>query len=159
MKYATAKQGDEVRLDVSARGFWVRESRAFGDIRIFNPLARSYKSRSLESAYRKKENEKKRAYNERVVEVEHGSFTPLVFSALGGMSKECNRFYKQLAMKLSENQDTPFSVVMNYVRTVMNFSLLRSIGLCLRGSKSRGIRGRDTDAPVDVVLESATARM
>jgi hypothetical protein len=159
LRYATAKREDEARIDVSARGFWVRGSRAFADIRIFNPLARSYKTRSLEAAYRQNENEKKRAYNQRVVEVEHGSFMPLVFSALGGMSKECERFYKQLAMKLSEKQDTPFSVVMNYVRTIINFSLLRAIGLCLRVSRRKRVRGRDVDAPVGVVLESATARM
>ena len=34
------------------------------------------------------EDEKKRAYGERVNEVEHGSFTPLVFSSCGGMGPE-----------------------------------------------------------------------
>ena len=35
------------------------------------------------------ENAKKREYNEQVLEVEHGSFTPLVFGMNGGMGDEC----------------------------------------------------------------------
>ena len=38
--------------------------------------------------------EKKRLFNSRVIEVEHGTFTPLVFSTTGGMSRECTFFEK-----------------------------------------------------------------
>ena len=38
--------------------------------------------------YRKHESSKKRAYESRFREVEHNSFTPLVFSASGGMGPE-----------------------------------------------------------------------
>ena len=156
----TATWEDEARLDVSARGFWARGSRAFLDIRVYNPLARSYKSQSLEAAYRRNENEKKRKYNQRIIEVEHGSFTPLVFSAFGGMGHECDRFYKELATKMSEKQDLPLSVVTNYIRTVINFSLIKSTVLCLRGSRKLQRQDRQgTEMPVDIVLEVATARM
>ena len=37
------------------------------------------------TCYRIHEREKKRSYEERIREVEHGSPTPLVFSATGGM--------------------------------------------------------------------------
>ena len=33
--------------------------------------------------------------------VEHGIFTPLVFSMNGGMTKECLKFYKFLAKKIA----------------------------------------------------------
>ena len=52
------------------------------------------------------EKEKKRQYNERVLEVEHGSFTPLVFSSNGGMGRECSTFYK----RLSENTQKSFQI-------------------------------------------------
>ena len=55
---------------------------------VFNPLA---------AHHRLNENQKKREYGERVVNVEHGSFTPLVFSCLGGMSVECLNFYNRIA--------------------------------------------------------------
>ncbi len=41
---------------------------------------------------------KKRAYEQRIREVEHSSFTPLVLSATGGLAREVNTFYKRLAL-------------------------------------------------------------
>ena len=38
------------------------------------------------------EKEKKRKYVSRVLDQENGTFTPLVFSANGGISKETKRF-------------------------------------------------------------------
>ena len=37
------------------------------------------------------------------MQIEHGSFTPVVMSATGGMSKECQRFYFHLLEMISEN--------------------------------------------------------
>jgi len=51
--------------------------------------------------YRKHEQEKKRAYEQRIREAEHSSFTPLVFLATGGMGREATCFYKQLASMLA----------------------------------------------------------
>ena len=51
--------------------------------------------------YRSHENMKKRSYQARICEVEHGTFTPLVFSATGRMSDEAYAFYKHLASLLS----------------------------------------------------------
>ena len=42
--------------------------------------------------FQKHENLKKRAYEQRIYEVEHGSFTPLVFSATGGMGNAARIF-------------------------------------------------------------------
>ena len=50
----------------------------------------------------KHEQEKKRCYNKRVMEVEHGSLAPLVFTTAGVMGYECSRYHKALAEKLSE---------------------------------------------------------
>jgi len=63
-------------------------------------LANSHFNQSLSSSYRKNE---KRAYDERVRNVEHGTFTPLVFSVAGGMMGPiATTFYKRLASLLSE---------------------------------------------------------
>ena len=43
------------------------------------------------------ENDKKRLYWRRVLDVEHGSFTPLLFTTTGGMGKECIRYHSGLA--------------------------------------------------------------
>ena len=96
LRYKTASTENDARVDVPARRFWVRGSRAFTDIRVFNPLARTYRSQNLTAAYKCNENEKKRKYQQRVQEIEHGTFTPLVFSCFGGMSRECDRFMNTL---------------------------------------------------------------
>ena len=83
---------NEARVDVTARSFWIKGQMAYSDVRIFNPLAKCHRNLSLQAAHKNNENEKKRKYNDRIIEVEHGSFTPLVFTCFGGMSRECSRF-------------------------------------------------------------------
>ena len=41
------------------------------------------------------------------MQIEHGSFTPLVLSAAGGMSKECQTFYVPLSgtLQYDSNMD------------------------------------------------------
>ena len=73
-QYRTANTDDQARLDVSARGVWTRGSKAFFDVRVFNPLAPSYQGQTLSAAHKSNENEKKRKYRERIQNVEHGSF-------------------------------------------------------------------------------------
>jgi len=98
---------------------------------IFNSFAASNRSSTLAAAFHKQEAEKWHAYEE---EVEHGSFTPLVFSSYGGMGKASTTTYKHLAYLLSEKWTTPYSVVMGWLRCSLGFSLLRSSIVCIRGS-------------------------
>ena len=82
---ASTNREDAARVDVSADGFWCRGQRAFFDVRIFNPNAPSYIHQKIKSVYRKHELEKRRTYEDRIMQVEMGSFTPLVFSLSGGI--------------------------------------------------------------------------
>ena len=76
---ATANSQDGARLDLSANGVWGgRYEKTFFDVRVFNPHAPSSKNLTPPACYRKHEKEKKRAYEQRVREVEHSSFTPLI---------------------------------------------------------------------------------
>ena len=70
----------------------------FFDVRAFNPHAPSNKT---PRCYKKHELEKKRQCEQRVREIEHASFTPLVLSATGGMASEATVFYKRLASCLA----------------------------------------------------------
>ena len=45
--------------------------------------------------------ENKRMFNSRVIQIEQGQSTPLVFSRTGGRAKECSCFLKKLSEKLS----------------------------------------------------------
>ena len=125
---------ENARVDVAARGFWIKGQKAFMDVRVFNPLAKTYLSGSLEAAHRRNEQEKKRKYAERIIQIEHGSFTPLVFSCLGGMSRVCSHFYTRLSELLAEKRKIEKCETTNFIRTKLSFSLIRSCLLCIRGS-------------------------
>ena len=43
--------------------------------------------------------EKKAEYNARVLQVEKGNFSPIVFNTIGGMGPEANKFIKHLMKK------------------------------------------------------------
>lgn len=80
---------DGVRLDVHAQGFWGdKDQGAHFDARGFNPYVPSNCKSSLSSVYKRHESEKRIAYQQHVIEVEHGSFTALAFSADGGMGPQ-----------------------------------------------------------------------
>ena len=60
------------------RGFGIIDKRLTLMLRfLINPLAPTYSSISLPQCYRRAELEKRRSYEERIREIEHGSFTPL----------------------------------------------------------------------------------
>ena len=91
-----------------------------------NPLACSNKNQALAAVYRKHELEKKRVYQQRILEVEHSSFTPLVLSATGGMGNEATIFYKRLATLLAQKWDFPYSMTLCWLRCRLSYSLLQS---------------------------------
>ena len=132
----TAILDDDARIDIRARGFWRNGQNAFFDVRVTNADAESQEDSSIKSILRKHETTKKCNYNRRVMEVEHGSFTPLVFTTTGVMSHECSIFHKALAEKLSEKQGERYEVIMRYLRVKLSFLALKSMLLCLRGSRS-----------------------
>ena len=69
-------------------------------------------------------------------EIERASFTPLVFSALGGMSKPAETTYKRLASLLATKKNQQYNVMITFICCRLSFSLLRSAIICLRGSRS-----------------------
>ena len=74
-----ANQRPEARLDISATGFWTPGQRTFLDVRVFDLKAQRHKNLELQKCYKRNEDEKKRMYNERILQVENATFTPLVF--------------------------------------------------------------------------------
>ena len=136
--YATTNIEDNARSDICAQGFWGSggTQRAFFDVRICNPTARSYRHSSLQSVYRSQERLKCRQYEERIRDVEMSSFTCLVFSIFGGMSKLTAVVYKRLADLLSAKRREPYSQVILWLRIKINFILLKSAINAIRGYRS-----------------------
>jgi hypothetical protein len=126
-----------VRPDVSARGVWSRYEKTFFDVMVKHPTADSYMNKSLANLYSEGEAEKKRKYNDRVINVEHASFTPLVFLTTGGMAPECCRLNKRLAELISAKTGETYSHVIRHVRTRLRFALLRATLIAVRGVRGR----------------------
>ena len=136
--------------DIRVRGFWTQGNNTFFDTRVFSPYAKSYRSKPLKSLFWRMEGE----YGERVMEVEHGSFTPLVFSTCGGMGQEASVVVKRLADALAMKRNESYSWVITWMRRCLAFSLARSAIHCVRGSRSTR-RRTQRQAPVDLVQAEA----
>ena len=134
--HRTARTDDDARPDIWARGFWNKAQEAFFDIRVFYPNAPSYHSRGITSISRSQEMEKKRLYGQRIREVEHGVFTPLVFTTSGGMARECKTFFSRLASIIADKQKEHYSKIMALIRVRISFALLRSALMAIRGTRS-----------------------
>ena len=92
-----SNKAQDAKLDIHARGFWERRRSAFFDVRVCHPNAASSRDLETQQIYRIHENEKKRLYSRRVLDIEHGTFTPLVFTTTGGMGKEFLIYHSRLA--------------------------------------------------------------
>ena len=78
------------------------------------------------------EQEKKKSCNERMLQVDYGTFTPLVFSGYRGMvGRECNTSYSRLSQLISDERNLLKSIAMNWIRTKV-FSTLRKSSLRVR---------------------------
>ena len=149
---ATANSQSGARLDIAANGFWGGAfERTYFDVRVFNPHAPSNRSGSLASCFKKHEKCKKRAYEQRVREIEHASFTPLVLSATGGLANEANTFYKRLASLLAAKWDHSYSSTLCWLRCRLGFSLLRAAIQSIRGARSSCGHAIKCPAAVDLV--------
>ena len=105
LQYTTANREEGACLDVVADSFWGKRKRAFFDVRVFHPFAPSYRKTPIATCYRVQERAKMRAYEQRVWEVEGGTFSPLVFTTSGGMGPTATIVYKRIAGMIAEKRD------------------------------------------------------
>ena len=95
---------------------------------------------------------KMRAYEHRVWEVEHSTFTPLVMSFTGGLGNAATVCYKRLASMLSSKRDRPYSSTIAWIRCALSFSLLRSFIQSIRGARSSlGHAMKHPIPPIDLI--------
>ena len=130
-------QGDRAAPDISSRGLWSTFEKTFYDVRVLHPNAPSYRSTDASQLYRNHEREKMAKYNSRVITVERGSFTPLIYTTFGGWGPQATRYQKRLAEKIASKQNEKYSHVLSHMRTKIRFSLLRSVLIAVRGERGR----------------------
>ena len=78
---ASTTVAPEARSDFCASGFWTRGQMAHFDVRVFHADAPSYADKPIADLFRSQERQKK--LKERIINVEHASFCPLIFSTTG----------------------------------------------------------------------------
>ena len=148
----------KARLDVSAIGVWSSMERTFLDVRVMHPNSPSYEDKTPEQLYKKHEQEKKAAYNDRVLQIEKGSFTPLIFSTTGGMGPESIKYHKRVAELISEKRGEQYCHVVNHIRTRIRFSLLKSVLIAVHGvrGRSRKTESQISDLSLNLTPERPT---
>ena len=72
------------------------------------------------------------------MEIEQGTFTPLVFTTTGGMADECVKYHRRLAELIANRKGESYSSAIAWIRAKVSFAkIVRSAILCLRDSRSR----------------------
>ena len=133
----TANNKDQARLDIAATGLWSRF-----DVRVTHPNAPSNRNKSLKQLYERNETEKKVKYAQRVINVEKGSFCPLVYSTFGGTAPECTAHHKRVAQIMSFRRSERYEDVINFIRTKVRFALLKSVLMSIRGVRGKQKTGK-----------------
>ena len=90
-------------------------------------------NKPIQQMYLAHENEKKRSYNARVIHVEKGTFTPLVFSTTGGAGIEAQRLIKKLAQQMEHSTGQKRADAIGFIRKRLRFELLKTTVIALRG--------------------------
>ncbi|KAL5467466.1 hypothetical protein EMCRGX_G031692 [Ephydatia muelleri] len=136
VREADVKNADGgLRLDLGIRGVWQPQVEALFDVKVVDTDAPSHRTRSPEAILESGAKEKKRVYEQAVVE-RRGNFTPIVLSVDGLL------------------REKPYSQTCGYVRARLAFAIIRATSLCLRGSrvKWRSGLGMDDGAPLYSIL-------
>ena len=100
----------------------------------------------------------KRGYEQRVREIEHGSFTPLVFSLTGGIGKATTVFLQETRFADCCKRAHSYSSTLSWLRCSLSFALLKCAIQCIRGARSSiGAAGRQMLPPMELVARRRTS--
>ena len=125
--------------------------RSFFDVRIFHHGAASNQCSTIEKSFIKHEQEKKRIYNERTLQVEKSTFTPLVFSTSGAMGEEADKLNKRIASLMSSKKGNLYSDCISYIRKKLRFCILRTVLASIRGYRGRTVTKELLDCDINLI--------
>ena len=114
--------------------FGENKKNAFFDVRITNKNSEFQRHLTSEKIFTKHEREKKRLYNNRIMNVEHSTFTPFVFSVNVGMAKEFLKIHKFVAGKIANKSGCRYEKVLSIIKCILSLLILRASLMCVKGS-------------------------
>ena len=80
-----------------------------------------------------------------MLQLEKGSFVPLVFTTTGGMAPEAKRFIRRLAVLIATKTNEEYSQVMCNIRTRLSMDIMRSVLVAV---------GKGLELPIKLKLKS-----
>ena len=117
---ATATK-DEARLDIKANVLWdTRFSKTFFNVKIFNPLAKSY-PKSIHDAYTSYGFQRRLECERSIIPFKNENFNPLVFAHTGGAVPTAFSSMKRLAAKICKRKEASYADAIAYIRTKLCF--------------------------------------
>ena len=141
---------DGAILDIVMNGFW-GEGQGVHLLMFIFLIHLLHAASFLSACYNKHECMKNRAYGQRIREIEHASFTPVVMLATNRLAHEATYFYKRLASLLSHKWGDEYSVVIGRLQYSLSFSLLCSAIQCVCGVHSSIWHHVVAPPPMDLV--------
>jgi len=124
-----------LRLDWGVRGFWEFQREALFDIRIINADATSYCTSLIQSLFDDARNEKRSKYGP-AAEDRRACFTPILATCEAIFDHEAIVYMKRLATLLASKWSKHYSQIYGWLKARMQVCVLRSVSLCIRGSRT-----------------------
>ena len=125
-----------LRVDWGVRGFWEFQREALFDICILNADAPSYLSSNLESLFDAARQRKKNKYGS-AAKQRKATFIPVIATCEAIFDHEAEVYFKKMSALLSSKWGTPYSQIHVWVKARMQVCILRSVSLCIRGSRTK----------------------
>ena len=98
--------------------------------------------------------QKKRAYNARILEVERGVFMPLFFSTSGKMGEDAITLFKRVAATMANKTGQKYSETITFIRKRLRFDLLNTTVVALQGYRGKPSPSSSTEiSDLDLNIE------
>ena len=131
-----AEEDKMLRADWKVRGFWEPQKDAFFDGCILNAESPSLAGSSVESLFTTRKTKKNNLYLT-AAKARRATFTPIIATCDAVFDKDSELYFKRMAIHLSKKWESIYSQTLGYLRARMQVCILRSVSLCLRGSRTK----------------------
>ena len=116
------------------RGLWNRMEECILDVRVTNLDSTSYKKRDLGKVLESQAKEERNKHLE-ACKRQRKDFSSFVVSTDGMLEDEANEVVNKLSKFLASKWDSPFSIVIGFVRARISIAIARATNRCIRGSR------------------------
>ena len=105
--------------------------------------------------------EKEGMHNERVLQIENGSFSPILFAVTGTKGSRCNVVFSRIVELFLKKVHFEISSYWQQILYARSFRLLRTMLTCVQGSQSHktSIKAAETGINITYMLLQSTIKL